>query len=130
MSSWKQMREAEARAAELKEQEEAKTQSLKEVEKGLEETLTEAQKGFRERAKREEGRAKDVTDANYYFTIWFSNYPQLLEFCDNFGLDSNEMYMDGREVARKFRRALKNQDMDYPRTQAINKEYEIRALKK
>lgn len=124
MSKWKDQKEAEAKAAE------EERLRLEELEAAMLHDLdqeSELLKGFKERREKEDKRSKDVTDANYYFVVCFSNADQMEEFCDNFGLDSDEVYMDGREVARRFRKALKTPDSEFPRTQPFNKDYTIRA---
>ena len=127
MSKWKEQKEAEAKAAE----EEALR--LEELEAALLHDLDEESellKGFKERREKEAKRAQDVTDANFYFVVCFSNNIQLEEFCDNFGLNSDEVYMDGRDVAKKLKKALKSPDTEFPKTQPFNKEYVNRAREK
>ena len=127
MSKWKEQREAEERAAR---EEEEKKATLKDFEDGVAGDLNTIQAAFRERMKNEEKRTKDVCDANYYFTVYFSNFDQLKEFCTNFNLDCNQMYIDGREFSKQLKKSLKTPDTEFPRTQPFNKDYVSRARDK
>lgn len=106
------------------------TPTLQEHENEVKQELTKLQKEFRERNEQEQKRFKDVCDSNYYFTVCFQNREQLNEFCDMVGLDSEELYFDGREFAKKIGRILKSPDSEFPKTQAFSKDWTNRAMNK
>jgi len=125
MSSWKDRKEAEQKA----EAKQEASETLMEVEQDFDEALKETRKKFIEAVDKEKAnRHGDAMDSNYYFCVYFSNYAQLNEFCEKFGLDSSEIYMDGRAFARKMGRALQAPDSKFLREKPINKDYADRAL--
>lgn len=128
MSRWKEQREAEETRQEKPEQ----PASLSEIEKSFEEALnTDALlQSFMDKRHKEAGRMDDIIDTNYYFCVCFNNFNQLVEFCERFDLNADEIYMDGREVAKQFKRALREPDLEMPKTQGLNKDYANRALDK
>lgn len=104
--------------------------SLADYEKTANEAVTELQQAFRDRNEKEQARFKDVCDSNYYFVVCFSNRSQMEEFCGKVGLNSDDIYVDGREFSRKIGKALENPDTEFPKTQAFNKAWTERAIKK
>lgn len=129
MSGWKEARAREAEEARLK-QDTKKKPSLKEFEDGMAEDLKNVREVFRERAEKENKRFADVCDSDYYFVVCFSNKAQLQEFCDSVGLNSDEIYVDGREFAKRIKRTLSTPDTDFPKIQPFNKDYVDRARNK
>ena len=104
--------------------------TLADHEQAVDEAITELQQAFRDRNEKEQSRFKDVCDSNYYFVVCFSNRPQMEEFCKKVGLDSDEIYIDGREFAKKIGKALEKPDTEFPKTQAFSKSWTDRAMKK
>ena len=129
MSKWKEAREAEAQKASNKNKKD-EVPSLEEFEKGMASDIDALHQAFRDRAKQEEKRFADVCDSDYYFVVCFSNNAQLLEFCDSVGLNPDEIYIDGRDFARKIRRALKTPDTEPSKIQPFNRDYLARAMHK
>ena len=127
MSSWKKQREAEL---EKQQAEEEDVQTLEEVEQGFLETAEELHQSFRDRAEKENKRFHDACDSNHYFTVYFSSYEQMEEFCNSVGINPMLLYVDGREFAKKINRALKTPDYQPPRIQPFNRDYTARALDK
>ena len=121
MSKWKEMKETTQPEPE-------EPMGMEAVEKAFDDQLDEALVAFKERREKEKTRFADVTDTNYYFVVCFSNNAQMAEFCEKFGLDISYKYYDGREVARKFKRALQTPDMATPREKGKSKEYTERAM--
>ena len=119
MSKWKDLHD--------KPEEVTMVPSLEDFEQEMDEQLDDAQKAFRERITKEEKRLKDACDCNYYFTVFFQNSAQLYEFCDKFGIDRDLLYVDGRELAKQFNKALETKDMAFPKIQQFNKDYVARA---
>lgn len=126
MSKWKEAKAAE----EARKQKEQKQPTLEEFEEGMASDIDELQKAFRERAQKEQQRFADVTNTDYYFVVCFSNYKQLVEFCDMLGIMPDDLYHDGREFARKMKKALSTPDTDFPKIQPFNKDYVARAREK
>ena len=125
MSKWKDQK---AKEAETPVQEEP--QGLDEFEQSMSESIGELQNAFREKIVKEDKRVVDVVNCDYYFVVCFSNRDQLFEFCDSVGLNPNEIYIDGRQFAKKINRALKTPDTQFPKTQPFNKDYVKRAREK
>ena len=126
MSKWKETREAEIR----EQQEAEERQKLEDSEKELASIVEESEllQKFKERHAKESKRRQDVTDSNYYFVVCFSNNDQLKEFCDQFGLNPDLLYMDGKYFAKNVNKALQTPDTDFPRVQAGSKDYRDRAM--
>ena len=125
MSKWREMREQD-KSEEIKAVEE-EYPPLEALEEDLEQTLDNIDVAFRERATQERQRYAETCDSIYYFTVFFSNREQLQEFCETFGMDYTQFYFDGRDLARKFKRALKAEDSQFRKTQPFNKDYISRA---
>lgn len=126
MSRWKKLQEENVSPA----QETDQPESLESVEQSFKDALDtdDLLKSFAERRDKERGRMADVVDTNYYFVVCFNNMNQLVEFCDTFGLNPDEIYMDGKDFARRVNRELSEPDIELPKTQPINKDYLIRSL--
>ena len=131
MSRWKEQREAEKSAAK-EEQAKQESQSLEEIEESFKEALnTDALlQSFMDKRFKEDKRMNDVINSDFYFCVCFNNVRQLIEFCERFGLNPDEIYMDGRQVARQLGRALREPDVPLPKTQGLNKDYAALALDK
>ena len=126
MSKWKQLQEEDTAPV----QDTEKTESLESIEKSFKDALNtdELLKSFAERREKESGRMTDIVDTNYYFVVCFNNMNQLVEFCETFNLNPDEIYMDGRDFARRVNRELQEPDIELPRTQPLNKDYFARSL--
>ena len=98
------------------------------VEETFHEQLDEALVAFKNRREKEKKRFLDVVDTNYYFVVCFTNNAQMIEFCEKFGLDTQYKYYDGKEVARKFNKAIETPDSVFPREKGRTKEYADRAM--
>ena len=129
MSSWKEEREKEAQARQAKEVPKKKP-TLEEFEEGMAEDLKNVRESFRARADKEAKRFSDVCDADYYFVVCFSNKAQMEEFCETVGLNPDEIYIDGRQFARRIGRALSAPDTQFPQIQSFGKDYVQRARNK
>lgn len=97
--------------------------SLEELESDLEQSLDNIDLEFRERAHQEKQRFAESCDSIYYFTVYFSNRQQLIEFCERFDMDYTQFYFDGRDLARKFRMTLKANDFLPRRTNGVSQDY-------
>lgn len=83
---------------------------------------------FREKMKDERKRFRDVCDTEYWFCVCFTSREQKEEFLKALRINPNEKYVDGREMARAVRRALRSPDMEYPRIRGYDKEYMNRSM--
>lgn len=131
MSRWKEMKDKERtdaiKAAEAEEQEDFVYPTLEELETDLSNTLDDLDQAFRDRAHREKDRYAQTCDSLYYFTVYFSNREQMIEFCESFGMDYKQFYFDGRELAKRFRHALRNPDTQFSKIRPFNKDFVARA---
>ena len=131
MSKWREQMEAETKPTKGKGKAQAQQPendpTLEEFEQEMADSMDQLHQAFRDRAAKEQQRVLDVCDSNYYFVVCFSNAQQLNEFCDSVKLNPNEIYVDGREFAKKINRALKTPDTQFPQIQPFNKDYMKRA---
>lgn len=127
MSKWKEAKEAEAQKTKKTGTE---TPSLEKLEEEMAVRIDDLHQAFRDRAKQEEKRFADVCDSDYYFVVCFSNNGQLVEFCEGVGLNPDEIYIDGRDFARKIKKALKTPDTEPSKIQPFNRDYVSRARAK
>lgn len=97
--------------------------SLEQLEKDSAQELDEVAEGFRSRMKKENDRFVDVVDSGYWFCVCFTSAKQKEEFLDELGIPADEKYIDGREMARAYRKALKTPDTDFPQVRAFDKDY-------
>ena len=133
MSKWKEQREAEAKAEAAKMQEEQnEPQNLQEIEDSFKDAFNTDKllQTFAEKRYKEAGRMDDIIDTNYYFCVCFNNFNQLCEFCENFNLNPDDIYVDGKTFAKQMKRALLEPDIELPKTQGLNKDYLARSLDK
>lgn len=127
MSRWRDLVEQDNAKKITEEEETEEYPTLEELESDLQNTLDDLNASFRERAKREKQRYAQTCNSTYYFTVYFSNKEQLVEFCENFDMDYTQYYFDGRELARKFKRALRTSDTNFAKVKGFTKEYVDRA---
>lgn len=129
MSKWKDMHDEEVKAAQ-QEVQQPEFESLDEIETGFAEDMQELHQAFRDRAQKENKRFMDVTDTDYYFCVCFRSQEQMVEFCESVGIDPDQIYVDGKEFARKIGRAIKAHDPVLPRQQGGWKELRDIAMDK
>lgn len=97
--------------------------TLSDYEKGCAETLGEMERSFRDRMKKENKRFQEVTDTGYWFAVCFTSREQREEFMKKIGLEPDLLYVDGREMAKAYKKALATPDLEFPKTQPFGKEY-------
>lgn len=122
---WKDIQHDDAAQAEEKQE---AFDGLEELETQFAQDMDELHAAFRERAARENQRFADVTDTDYYFCVCFRSQEQMVEFCESVGLNPDEIYIDGKEFAKKIRRAINTPDPQMPRRQSGWKELQDRAM--
>ena len=108
--------------------EDSATDTMEELEKSTIAELNEVEKGFRERMKQENSRFRDMCDTEYWFCVCFTSREQREEFMRKAGLPTDEKYIDGREMAKAFRKSIKTPDIEIAQIQAFGKEYVDRAM--
>lgn len=97
--------------------------SLEQLEKECAEELDEIAQGFRDRVKKEDKRFLDVCDSEFYFCCCFTNREQKEEFLSALGLNPDDRYIDGRELARKINKQLKAPDTEAHKTRAFDRDF-------
>lgn len=129
MSKWKDMQQEEY-AQKMQQEQEQQFESLAEVESGFLDDIKELHSAFRDKAQKENKRFMDVTNTDYYFCVCFRSQEQMKEFCKSVGLDPQQIYIDGKEFARKIGRVVKSPDPVLPRQQGGWKELRDIAMDK
>ncbi len=134
MSKWaeQRQREVEAQEAEKRAKEEVPQgeAALEGFEQGFKDALQEARDAFNDSWKKEKDMRHSVgVDTNFYFCVYFKDFPQLKEFCDKFGLDANQIFIDGKEFSRKLGKAIQTPDPEFAKEKPLNRDYIARSMK-
>lgn len=85
--------------------------------------LSEVESSFRERMKAENKRFRDMCDTEYWVCVCFTSREQKEEFLQKIGIDTGLKYIDGKDMARAYRKAIKTPDMEFAKIQPFGKEY-------
>ena len=96
------------------------------VEQEALEELTELERGFRERVKAENKRFRDMCDTEYWFCVCFTSREQKEEFMKKIGLDINEKYFDGKDVAKAFKKTISTPDIEFARIKPPDQDWSDR----
>lgn len=104
--------------------------SLEAMEQGTIAELTEVESGFRERMKAENKRFRDMCDTEYWFCVCFTSREQKEEFLQKIGIDTDLKYIDGKDMARAYRKAIQTPDMEFAKIRPFDKDYLNRVIKK
>lgn len=102
--------------------------SLEQLEADSMKELDEVEKSFRERMANENKRFRDMCDTEYWFCACFTSREQKEEFLKALGLDSEEKYIDGRELAKAVKRPIKTPDLKFAKIGKGSKEYLDRTM--
>lgn len=97
--------------------------SLEAMEAETLQELGEVERGFRDRMKAENKRFRDMCDTEYWFCVCFTSRAQREEFMKKIGLDPSDKYIDGKDMAQAYRKAMKEPDMEFAKVQPFGKEY-------
>lgn len=92
------------------------------------EAVGDIEKSFRERMKQENSRFRDMCDTEYWFCVCFTSREQRNEFLEKIGIDPELKYIDGREMAKAYRKSIKTPDLEFAQTRPFDKEYIDRAM--
>ena len=101
--------------------------TLENLEKETLEELGDVEKSFRERMNAESKRFRDMCDTEYWFCVCFTSREQKEEFLKKIGMETDVKYIDGKEMARAYRKAIKTPDLDFAKVKPYDKEYCNRA---
>lgn len=101
--------------------------SLEKLEKETLEELGDVEKSFRERMNAENKRFRDMCDTEYWFCVCFTSREQKEEFLKKIGIETDVKYIDGKDMARAYRKAIKAPDLDFAKVKPYDKEYCNRA---
>lgn len=101
--------------------------TLEKLEKETLEELGDVEKSFRERMNAESKRFRDMCDTEYWFCVCFTSREQKEEFLKKIGMETDVKYIDGKDMARAYRKAIKTPDLDFAKVKPYDKEYCNRA---
>lgn len=101
----------------------AEADSLEKMEQDTIAELSTVENSFRERMKAENKRFLDMCDTEYWFCVCFTSRAQKEEFLRKIGIDTDLKYIDGKDMARAYRKAIKTPDLEFAKVQAFGKEY-------
>ena len=101
--------------------------TLENLEKETFEELGDVEKSFRERMNAESKRFRDMCDTEYWFCVCFTSREQKEEFLKKIGMETDVKYIDGKDMARAYRKAIKTPDLDFAKVKPYDKEYCNRA---
>lgn len=104
--------------------------SLEAMEQGTIAELTEVESGFRERMKAENKRFRDMCDTEYWFCVCFTSREQKEEFLQKIGMDTDLKYIDGKDMARAYRKAIQTPDMEFAKIRPFDKDFLNRVVEK
>lgn len=105
------------------ENEESEAVDLEQLESEGLEAVGEIEKSFRERMKQENSRFRDMCDSEYWFAVCFTSREQRNEFLEKIGIDPELKYIDGREMAKAYRKSIKTPDLEFAQIRPFDKEY-------
>lgn len=101
--------------------------TLEKLEKETLEELGDVEKSFRERMNAESKRFRDMCDTEYWFCVCFTSREQKEEFLKKIGMETDVKYIDGKDMARAYRKEIKTPDLDFAKVKPYDKEYCNRA---
>lgn len=122
-------REAKGAAKQEKAEQVAEV-GLEQLEQDVARELGEVERSFRERMAAENKRFRDMCDTEYWFCVCFTSRAQKEEFLAKIGIDTDLKYIDGKDMARAYRKAIKEPDLEFAEVQPFGKEFSDRVLKK
>lgn len=114
-------------ANKVQEESQQEEDTLENLEKETLEELGDVEKSFRERMNAERKRFRDMCDTEYWFCVCFTSREQKEEFLKKIGMETDVKYIDGKDMARAYRKAIKTPDLDFAKVKPYDKEYCNRA---
>ena len=110
-------------ANKVQEESQQEEDTLENLEKETLEELGDVEKSFRERMNAESKRFRDMCDTEYWFCVCFTSREQKEEFLKKIGMETDVKYIDGKDMARAYRKAIKTPDLDFAKVKPYDKEY-------
>lgn len=114
-------------ANKVQEESQQEEDTLENLEKETLEELGDVEKSFRERMNAASKRFRDMCDTEYWFCVCFTSREQKEEFLKKIGMETDVKYIDGKDMARAYRKAIKTPDLDFAKVKPYDKEYCNRA---
>lgn len=114
-------------ANKVQEESQQEEDTLENLEKETLEELGDVEKSFRERMNAESKRFRDMCDTEYWFCVCFTSREQKEEFLKKIGMETDVKYIDGKDMARAYRKAIKTPNLDFAKVKPYDKEYCNRA---
>lgn len=114
-------------ANKVQEESQQEEDTLENLEKETLEELGDVEKSFRERMNAESKRFRDMCDTEYWFCVCFTSREQKEEFLKKIGMETDVKYIDGKDMARAYRKAIKTPELDFAKVKPYDKEYCNRA---
>ena len=114
-------------ANKVQEESQQEEDTLENLEKETLEELGDVEKSFRERMNAESKRFRDMCDTEYWFCVCFTSREQKEEFLKKIGMETDVKYIEGKDMARAYRKAIKTPDLDFAKVKPYDKEYCNRA---
>jgi hypothetical protein len=114
-------------ANKVQEESQQEEDTLENLEKETLEEIGDVEKSFRERMNAESKRFRDMCDTEYWFCVCFTSREQKEEFLKKIGMETDVKYIDGKDMARAYRKAIKTPDLDFAKVKPYDKEYCNRA---
>lgn len=114
-------------ANKVQEESQQEEDTLENLEKETLEEIGDVEKSFRERMNAENKRFRDMCDTEYWFCVCFTSREQKEEFLKKIGMETDVKYIDGKDMARAYRKAIKTPDLDFAKVKPYDKEYCNRA---
>lgn len=115
---------------EPKKEAEPESINLDQLEEVCYKELGEVEKSFRQRMEDENKRFRDMCDTEYWFCACFTSREQKEEFLNSLGLDPEEKYIDGKDLAKAVKRPIKAPDIKFARIGKGSDEYLSRSMPK
>lgn len=109
-------------------EEPAEVSGLDDMERVFEDEVDEIKQTFREKMKAENKRFTDVCDSAYWFCVCFTSRAQRAEFLKKIGLDPDLKYVDGKEMARAYRKVIETEDLKFPKVKPPDKDFSARTM--
>lgn len=97
--------------------------SLEELEQTSLKEIQEVESGFRERMKQENDRFRDMCDTEYWFCVCFTSRKQKEEFLEKIGIETDLKYIEGKEMARAYKRAMQTPDLEFAKIRPLDREF-------
>lgn len=110
------------------EEEPVEVSGLDDMERVFDDEVDEIKQTFRDKMQTENKRFADVCDSAYWFCVCFTSRQQRAEFLEKIGLDPDLKYVDGKEMARAYRKVIETEDLKFPKVKPPDKDFSARTM--